>query len=649
MITYGHPRVLRLREHLFAELYNRATLEHDSQAMLELSFCYNYGFGTRPDWSKCIAYIEKAAKLGNVTAILHLKCINPDLKILERTDFSSNDFSCVEDIFISLMTYCRHLNKKGYYDADRIEDLLRHTDTERFYEGQYCYCLHPEIEELTSPTELLHFTINLIWASLLEEIPLPQEIADNMHDLVQMRDTNGRSMLHWIARCHHPSLPGSSQNIVRLVGEFLISNGSDVNVKDVYGHTPLHAAILSRNASIIDLLLENNCSMEGCYKSLEYCVGQLVGQTACQIVVKLLPFAHRCSEFDIFQLLGYVVSSSYASRRLGLAKEALQYSLEMVDILYRHATDYDINLDEWVKPRLGTMAGMGNVDLLRYFIGKTSKIPRSLSPPIRHHYICLNGIGHIQRDVFLFFLDEMHIDVNDEDEAHLLFPAAQVIGQDAFFFWELIERDADPRVARDGGDAILRALVNDKNGEKAVEFILKTFPDIRICPERPIVCQAACYGYPSTLKAVLNAGANLIEPDMLGLTAIEFAAAYTRPVCLENLKILIFEDQKKYRTAETATRLGKALIRACMQGKLEAARILLEAGADPDFQERPLGQALVRYLQFSANLDSRVRLHAPSEKVRYFAIRELLLKHGDEEYQRKLRAMEKEFFTQTGG
>ncbi len=60
-----------------------------------------------------------------------------------------------------------------------------------------------------------------------------KKLVSNNRDLVNERDLNNKTALHFAAFAGHPEIV-----------EYLIENGADVNAKDVYNMTPLHAAVL---------------------------------------------------------------------------------------------------------------------------------------------------------------------------------------------------------------------------------------------------------------------------------------------------------------------------------------------------------------------------------------------------------------------
>lgn len=60
-----------------------------------------------------------------------------------------------------------------------------------------------------------------------------KKLVSNNPDLVNERDLNNKTALHFAAFAGHPEIV-----------EYLIENGADVNAKDIYNMTPLHAAVL---------------------------------------------------------------------------------------------------------------------------------------------------------------------------------------------------------------------------------------------------------------------------------------------------------------------------------------------------------------------------------------------------------------------
>ena len=60
-----------------------------------------------------------------------------------------------------------------------------------------------------------------------------KRLVSNNPDLVNEKDLNNKTALHFAAFAGHPEIV-----------EYLLENGADVNAKDVYNMTPLHAAVL---------------------------------------------------------------------------------------------------------------------------------------------------------------------------------------------------------------------------------------------------------------------------------------------------------------------------------------------------------------------------------------------------------------------
>lgn len=74
-------------------------------------------------------------------------------------------------------------------------------------------------------------------------------IAQNTY-LLQIKDRDGRALLHLTARCKDVS-----------VARFLIERKADVNAPDPNGWTPLHYAASANNLSLIKLLISNNAQV----------------------------------------------------------------------------------------------------------------------------------------------------------------------------------------------------------------------------------------------------------------------------------------------------------------------------------------------------------------------------------------------------
>ena len=95
------------------------------------------------------------------------------------------------------------------------------------------------------------------------------------------KDSDGRTLLHWFARCNEESL----------IIEWLLDHGAEINEKDDNGQTPLHyAAEFNEEPSVIEVLLERGADVNA--KENDHRPGEwafVYGRTPLQLV----PFPAR--------------------------------------------------------------------------------------------------------------------------------------------------------------------------------------------------------------------------------------------------------------------------------------------------------------------------------------------------------------------
>jgi ankyrin repeat protein len=600
-------------------------MEKNPLSTLEFGLCHGYGIGTRQDWKECITWIQKAASLGNETAVVYLKSLYPRQQYLE---IDSRNFHGIVNIFDFLARVCVLARDKGHAsEVYRIIDLLKETEPRRYEEEHPCilpcYCQRYE-----APGSAMHNLLHSLW--LWCASPQTQEQSEILRNQIHSTDAAGRNLLHLLAACHHPQFKRDKTDTMKKIGKILLSHGCHLDATDLNGHTPLSLATNARNYGMIDLLLERGCSLEGVWSCLNRCAREY----AYEILAQILPYMHQGGMFSdtsnvsqLLKLLKDALLTPFAARKLGEIPHSLERSLYTVHLLCRSAVDYGISIDEWIEERLWAIAFAGNEDLLKYFYGKGSYVPRTSLRRNTFQESLYTAILGGNRETFSFLLGQgadPNVPING---AFPIEAAAMSFGRDSFYFWELIGRGANLKFLEDYGVSVLHWLVKDRNGAAATTMMLSEYPSlIRRYP--PILCVAALFGYPSTVVAVVEAGADFDKTSGDGLTAIALAAGHTRPHCLENLDVLISFEKRREREGRYR-RLGQALTTACHYGRLASVQKLLDAGADPNFEvAQPFIATLARRFQYQSNIDPSFINRKSFEEKKCEAIHQLLVKHG---------------------
>jgi Ankyrin repeats (3 copies)/Ankyrin repeat len=88
---------------------------------------------------------------------------------------------------------------------------------------------------------------------VLDAFQYMTEHIDIALDHFTMKDDEGYTLLHWVA------LLGDTYF---KIAELYVENGVDIQMKDNYGQTPLHHAIIEKHLEIVQYLVENGVDME---------------------------------------------------------------------------------------------------------------------------------------------------------------------------------------------------------------------------------------------------------------------------------------------------------------------------------------------------------------------------------------------------
>jgi hypothetical protein len=244
---------------------------------LDLALCYGYGIGITKNWSKCLSWVEKAVSLGSEAALIFLKRLSPDLTTISVAHGCSEHLVSVWD---AVTRYHDQRCAEGHIaEANHIVNLLRDTEPE-LYQHQHnaivgCFC-KPLGLTIDSSDSVLAFAaiLHQLWThfSYSPNESLPDEI--DLAGKVHMVNSEGYTLLHAIAQCQHPPFKEGEVDIVRCIGDLLINLGCPLNSQDSRGHTPLEVAILAKNLSIIELLVNK-------------------GIKACRILIRFMAMHHE--------------------------------------------------------------------------------------------------------------------------------------------------------------------------------------------------------------------------------------------------------------------------------------------------------------------------------------------------------------------
>jgi hypothetical protein len=214
--------------------------------------------------------------------------------------------------------------------------------------------------------------------------------------------------------------------------------------------------------------------------------------------------------------------------------------------------------------------------------------------------------------------------------------AAQAFSRHPFYFNEMVARGANVTQLEDGGNSVLFHLIGFQNSSEAVASVLRENPALldSLAPPNyhiPPLPFAAAFSAPETVEAIIEAGADITAIDKVGYTALDWAIASSRPEGINNLKLLL--DHEKYaQDSAKETRLGKALSYACFNNNVKALSLLLDRGANPNYQARngesPLLSASLRFAIYQENKDPKMNRVAQIEGERLKAVYMKLVGHG---------------------
>ena len=596
--------------------------------------------------------MERAASLGNETALIFLKNQRPDLHVLKMDD--GREIVTSE----SLISEIRRLVTHGHPEALEIVQILRDTEPEVYSAKHltfvFCCCRSPGRvfpADFTPSQADLELVLNTVWdhCTRFPCVPLPTEISHILAACIHMRDSSGRTLLHILARCGHTH----EDDVMGRIGEVLIQHGCDLDLRDNHGSTPLTYAIFFRNFSLINILLENGAGQEESWsvETRRSQVWDAIEGYDFRILEIILPYASRVvlpkdttDEPPEFIFLHKALVTCNAQRRISCGKEYGIRGVKTMDALFNYAFDNGIQIESFLQDLLQTAIIGGNDDLFQHCVIKYTTIQPPISQAafstlrVNYEYLLRFAISCVQKDIFLFLL-EQGLDPNGtQGDEPPLQSAARQVGYASYFFRELLIRGADLAKLEDKGVDVLYRLLLDPLAAETVELVLTKYPSLLQTSlsvfNAPVLVFAVNYSAPSTVQAVLNAWSksnNDVAIQFIDSALKSTELRYHRLETVECLKLLL---SARGSAGTRPSVLGQALIHACRRGCVAAINELLTFGADPNFdeggdlEETPFRTAYMRYAIYVRNVHPRMVALQQLEEAKFRQVYLLLTQYG---------------------
>lgn len=611
----------------------------DVDAIIHVALCHAYGIGTRKDWDKCVHWIKKAALSGNPAGLVFWNNISSDA--LNESDKTQR--------VKALLGLGNEYAKTGkFWESVTVLESIRHTCHESYSFGHVslpaaCLC-RVEWYKWVNQISLLEnngaYALGLLWEWPRQspEATIPEYLNDLIKQW-KLRTCECCTLLHLIAMCFHPRSESTQFDIVRRIGEILIQKGCPINAHSESSSTPLVPAALSRNFSVMELLIQRGAVLtEPDWEKMK----RVVQAHDYEVLEKVLPIRNAQGKgkddahwFELsLSLVDFALAVPIAERKLRhgpryetRGKRTLVLLLEQTFGRQKIPPEQGLNL-------LTTTVHAGNTVLFKEVAEHMSDFTSILNKPGREFVPLLHqSIMYQQRDIFEELL-ERGADLNGVSVMKNRRPihiAAQHLMYDPFFFEELIAHGANVDVADDQGVTVLDLLIKNQCAEEHIRSIIVKAPELvnqKGYKRRSILVSAAGDGYPAIVSALLESGFDVTSTDENGFSPVYNAAIHHGPEALENLKVLLaYEVNKMPANQERRTRLGNALRGACSAGNTTAAQLLLESGADPNFVDGnpPFFLAHHRRSLYRENVDKKLRRLASHEEGKFHKMRNLLL------------------------
>ena len=613
---------------------------------------YGYGIGTTQNWDECVAWMRKAASLGNSAAlILSQQFVSTTMPHSVTRAEPSDD-----ETFERLKNIClQYRRSRNFVEFFRVVEMLQDMDPERYREQHadftICYCTSSGNALPQGGNDVRERFVNilrLIFNYLRSgDQLLPPDLSGALNEVIKMHDVEGRTLLHYIAICTHPPAEDQDINIVRLVGAILIEEGCPINKTDIIYQTALDFSIVSRNFSIMRLLLEHAAVSGVPLRRLEQVVRahdhkvleMLMLNSTFRDALEDITFDVRGRKLNMF-----AINVPNPERRLTHGRHYEIRGQETVKLLLNHAYGENQIPSDDSYFLLSAAVISGNSDFFVALLDRSppvNDIPTPSLPlmaPLLHQTIACQ-----QKEIFLILL-ERGADINAGARIFFNSPPIHVTrfqAHDRFFFEELLSRGADLTISDTHGNNIVNKLVWIEDGAASITSVLKKEPKLLdhslYYSEIPILHHAAAVAkIPANVAALLHGGVDVTILNKSGITVLEAAAFIEDPQTLECLKVILaYEDAKNL--PGKMNRRGMALIRACRGGNISAIELLVELRTDPNFiglsgeEHSPLFWAMARRMMFTNNSDARFTAGAPFEKTKFKQVRQLLLQYGADE------------------
>lgn len=541
-----------------------------------------------------------------------------------------------------------------------------------------CFCEKPESDTLQEDDVLYH-----LWEFLRRspENCIPSALDATLRARINSSTTGDSTLLHNIAMCSHPEPKSGEVDIVKRIGEILISRDCSVNAVAHDISTPLSLAVNTRQFGLIELLLESGGQLKNPMATLETIVDRHDYQMLDKIQsIWLSPTLNgdenvgkRCH----LLALG-AVCVPLAERRLRHGQYFRTRGEQTLKYLLRHAYGRSPIPQERIMELLSEALIYGNADLLSILLEYSPDLNKTLSNPTPKNSPLLHqSIIHLNQEIFdilltrgadinapLTFEGSLKADINRFLEQDLpeklrslriakptMRPvqlAAMALDSNQYFLEVLIKHGAKLDFVDDNGNTLLDQLILAERAAPFIRSVLIKAPNlVNSKRDQPILHKCVLGGFPSGIIALLENGVDIGQTaGEGGDTALMAGLASSREMCVNNLKTLL--TYAKSSLKQMRPQLGQALLAACMFGNVLAIQVLLEFGADPNFVTlrpglnfpiSPLFSALHRRMMFQNNLDMNIKIQAQEEEKKFNKSKRLLLQYGareDLQYGRSL-------------
>ena len=540
------------------------------------------------DWNESLVWIQKAASNGNSTALLFLNnvCSEGSLVTEEpKVEQSKRNTAllelarrCVQDGWRNenswnLIEHYRFLESREYTIS--TEDATRDLPLAFGFSQKSGFTL--ENDDWRNGDEFDRFLADL-WFNLQRN---PQDSILSGLDFVlcKKKDANGFTLLHRIARCYHPRFKKSCFDIIKRMGEILIEKGCPVDEPPLVdppgvftNDTPLMAAVLARNFSILEVLIGHGVDLN----NVQNVMILIIQRHDYELLERVLPALRKIhQEGDwMMSLICQVLNIPIQERRLRHGPRYLirgQRTLELL-LQHRYGEGYIPIFD--ASRFLESATVSGNHDLFEDITKRILNFSDFIQKPGRPLQLLHLSIQKRYRDVFLMLL-RYGIDINQPfgppGDTPIFF-AAKYLDLDSFFFEQLMSRDADLSVINGDGHTVLNELIYQEKVEEALKSVLSKAPELLDCDlDGPILSAAVVGGTLTAVSTLLQCGAVSTVIDDSNSDALIWATFNESPTHLEKLKILLsHEKMKSLNKPETDVRLHVALGNACIRGNESA-------------------------------------------------------------------------------